>query len=52
MLVQLKKIEEIMRNTFQTKNAMENYISGVILFDETIRQKSKKKKKKKRYNSC
>ena len=26
---------------FQTKNAMENYISGVILFDETIRQKSK-----------
>ena len=27
---------------FQTKNAMENYISGVILFDETIRQKSKK----------
>jgi len=26
---------------FQTKNAMENYISGVILFDETIKQKSK-----------
>ena len=26
---------------FQTKNAMENYISGLILFDETIRQKSK-----------
>ena len=26
---------------FQTKNAMENYMSGVILFDETIRQKSK-----------
>lgn len=25
---------------FRTKEAMENYISGVILFDETIRQKS------------
>ncbi|MEC7735155.1 MAG: class I fructose-bisphosphate aldolase, partial [Pseudomonadota bacterium] len=26
---------------FRTKNAMENYISGVILFDETLRQESK-----------
>ena len=43
--INVESNEENRRNyremLFQTKNAMENYISGVILFDETIRQNSK-----------
>ena len=41
----VESTEENRRNyremLFQSKNAMENYISGVILFDETLRQESK-----------
>ena len=40
----VESTEENRRNyremLFQSKNAMENYISGVILFDETLRQES------------
>ena len=43
--INVESNEENRRNyrelLFRTKNAMENYISGVILFDETLRQKSK-----------
>ena len=33
------------RILFETEEAMKNYISGVILFDETIRQSNKEGKK-------
>ena len=43
--INVESNEENRRNyrelLFRTKNAMENYISGVILFDETLRQESK-----------
>ena len=43
--ISVESTEENRRNyreiLFQSKNAMENYISGVILFDETLRQESK-----------
>ncbi len=43
--INVESNEENRRNyrelLFQNKNAMENYISGVILFDETIRQESR-----------
>ena len=43
--INVESTEENRRNyremLFQSKNAMENYISGVILFDETLRQESK-----------
>ncbi len=43
--ISVESNEENRRNyrelLFQNRNAMENYISGVILFDETIRQESK-----------
>ena len=42
--ISVESTEENRRNyremLFQSKNAMENYISGVILFDETLRQTS------------
>ena len=43
--INVESTEENRRNyremLFQSTNAMENYISGVILFDETLRQESK-----------
>ncbi|MEM1380424.1 MAG: class I fructose-bisphosphate aldolase [Pseudomonadota bacterium] len=43
-VIGLESTEESRRDyrelLFRTKNAMENHISGVILFDETIRQKA------------
>ena len=43
--ISVESNEENRRNyrelLFQNRNAMENYISGVILFDETIRQESR-----------
>ena len=43
--INVESNEENRRNyrelLFRTKNAMKNYISGVILFDETLRQESK-----------
>jgi len=43
--INVESNEENRRNyrelLFQNRNAMENYISGVILFDETIRQESR-----------
>ena len=38
----------IFRETLFSSNAMKNYIGGVILYDETIKQTSSSKKK----NSC
>ena len=44
----LEKNRLIFRQTLFNASAMKDYIGGVILFDETIKQKNKLTKKKKK----
>ena len=45
MFLQQQKIDLLFRETLFSCNAMKNYIGGVILYDETIKQTSSSKKK-------